>query len=1260
MKKLQRKLNRNKKIKWSIFDFVSLSVLTLILFQSGIAFKPVEFRVNVPQAQAQAYIEIPLHSKNGAASVVPGDLDGDGMFDYVAKTPQQANNDGTYHLEAYKSNGDFLWDFDLGIGNDGIDGGPIWWNSYTVWDLDGDNKAEVIARIKQDGKYYLAVIDGLNKTIKKKVSWPSPPDWGNWEWNRNEDRHVMAIAYLDGNNPSIILQVGTYAYGGNPPEVKGRVKLQAYDKNLNLIWARQGLGDGVAGHGIRIIDYDRDGRDEIVQGSNLIDENGNLVWTKNLGHVDRMLVGNIDPANPGYEIFYSQEPWGNWEEHMYYKAGNYLVAMDNGNILWKDTGYTHLHSAEWCADVTKDYPGWECWSFDAPPNDAANVPLLYSSKGEIIDHRWLYNRAPIWWDDDDVWELLSQSGENWQIRNYPALDVVLNVKGNWAMQGDLMGDYRDELLVTETDKIRIYTNTEPSGKELPSPLQDRYYRLSLSRQGTGYYHNVQLLDPEEYYGAQPPCTCTSWQDDGKCQDKGCRANEVPQKRTCTPAGCEEEKRCVEKPICLTLPSLFLKPSSGTYNVEDKFKIEVRLNTSDQGVLQPVVGVSAYLNYDKAKLKALSINSANSVFPIKAEEEIADGLIKISRGRATPGVNGNELLVAEIEFEAIGAGEARVNFSLDEPYVSRIIKDDGQGTDILKKTIGGVYQISGEAPPAKTCAEQGGDICGTNETCFGSWLSASDTSRCCSQRCLPPGPPIEKAFPHSISDRIRQIEAETGMTIDQVADLYLTLEKLDNLNKILENVKTGVGELTVDLDLIEIALEMVSTRLGISKKSAIDTIDTRKTEINEEAAREFDDKLRSITTGLRTVYNLLCLKEEQGTVSFFNNLLGLNPKGFLAKLAAEIPGWDEEVPGPGGPPAGEQPLQCELTEDILRFSPGKEEEDKEASQKDTKNYIKQTRDKISSLFADDPIKGPIVKIKEAAHGLIEVLAIVRATIVIDQLISEVKDLRWLLLKKMPQDWQDIFEKETFGVDISVEVPSGSGCGFEGDNPKEIIFNWLKNKCTSLPAKGVYDVSTKKGGRVCPDLTGLNSQIRNDYSLIRSMDKKIKELIKELQKKFKNQPKWETLKEDLKTLRGMSTGLRDRALLVRGFAQALTVTSNKCLCGKSYCKEILCLPFVANLFKIDCDWWLHDPLPLLDIALEALTTTLGVPEDAKTQFIDWAIKGICKKNNICEVPMPLDALTNNYCLTTWIFHYLLGLGEAIGITGPIKSLENALQY
>jgi hypothetical protein len=79
------------------------------------------------------------------------DLDGDGRYDFVLKQPGDnidpyqgywTPSPDTYKLEAYTSDGEFLWRKDLGWA---IERG-IWYSPYLVFDFDGDGKAEVAVK----------------------------------------------------------------------------------------------------------------------------------------------------------------------------------------------------------------------------------------------------------------------------------------------------------------------------------------------------------------------------------------------------------------------------------------------------------------------------------------------------------------------------------------------------------------------------------------------------------------------------------------------------------------------------------------------------------------------------------------------------------------------------------------------------------------------------------------------------------------------------------------------------------------------------------------------------------------------------------------------------------------------------------------------------------------------------------------------------------------------------------------------------------
>ena len=72
------------------------------------------------------------------------DLNGDGTFDYIIRTPDSNIDPGmpgdkngtTYQIEAYLSDGTKLWSKDLGFG---IEPG-IWYSPFIAYDFNGDGK----------------------------------------------------------------------------------------------------------------------------------------------------------------------------------------------------------------------------------------------------------------------------------------------------------------------------------------------------------------------------------------------------------------------------------------------------------------------------------------------------------------------------------------------------------------------------------------------------------------------------------------------------------------------------------------------------------------------------------------------------------------------------------------------------------------------------------------------------------------------------------------------------------------------------------------------------------------------------------------------------------------------------------------------------------------------------------------------------------------------------------------------------------------
>jgi hypothetical protein len=91
---------------------------------------------------------------------------------------------------------------------------------------------------------------------------------------------MLAVAYLDGENPSLIVQRGTYDL----------IKTAALDKDLETIWSRELRNPhelaGPGTHGLIAADVDGDGRDELILGATALDDDGSVLWESGLGHPD--------------------------------------------------------------------------------------------------------------------------------------------------------------------------------------------------------------------------------------------------------------------------------------------------------------------------------------------------------------------------------------------------------------------------------------------------------------------------------------------------------------------------------------------------------------------------------------------------------------------------------------------------------------------------------------------------------------------------------------------------------------------------------------------------------------------------------------------------------------------------------------------------------------------------------------------------------------------------------------------------------------
>lgn len=481
---------------------------------------------NPVTAWDKPYLSIPLRTPEGytANDASVGDLTGDGRYEIVVhmtglgKDNSQKGITDEPILHAYTLDGDFLWEINLGKN---IREGAHY-TQFMVYDLDGDGIAEVACKTA-DG-----TVDGLGNIIgDKQADWrnedgyilagpefltvfngstggalattdfvpPRHPEtenptadqlkevWGDGYGNR-VDRFLGGIAYLDGKHPSLIMSRGYYT----------RTVVAAWNwrgGELSPVWTFDSHNpdhqkyEGQGYHSLTIADVDGDGKDEIVFGAMVIDDDGSGIYSTGLGHGDAMHVSNIDPNRPGLEIF------GIHERPDHPHAANLRDAL-TGEVLWSYPAQDVGRGLS--IDIDPRHRGYESWAF------GEGLSGLWNAKGEVIsENRPSSSNMAIWWDGDLLRELLDGVNiDKWDFENSVSerifsgedYNLVKNngTKSNPCLSADILGDWREELIARTADnkELRIFSTPIPTTHRLYTLMHNPHYRLSIAWQNVAY------------------------------------------------------------------------------------------------------------------------------------------------------------------------------------------------------------------------------------------------------------------------------------------------------------------------------------------------------------------------------------------------------------------------------------------------------------------------------------------------------------------------------------------------------------------------------------------------------------------------------------------------------------------------------------------------------------------------------------------------------------------------------------------------------
>lgn len=361
------------------------------------------------------YIEIPMSKTPESDSLIQsrdgiyyatyspgdgtyGDLDGDGEYELIvlwcppdAKDAASGGRTGKAYIDAYKLDGTFMWQIDMGYN---IRAGAHD-TQLCVADFDGNGCAELMVRTSDgtvdgqgnvigdaskgdtyenswaylnggknlQGPLYMTCFDGKTGKALDTIDYYPQNTIGSMEtcysfgddFGNRCERYNGTIAWLDNTAPSVVVGRGYY-FGKNGRQRQSAAAYDYRNGKLTLRWCfdtepgtdgyKSGneyyVGQG--NHQMEAADADGDGFDEVSTGALWYDQDGKILWSSQLEHGDVIHIGDFDPTIEGLEVMTSKEDYSAEGDRFDYYLSPELTKMGFAEAIGADL---EVHRQVW-------------------------------------------------------------------------------------------------------------------------------------------------------------------------------------------------------------------------------------------------------------------------------------------------------------------------------------------------------------------------------------------------------------------------------------------------------------------------------------------------------------------------------------------------------------------------------------------------------------------------------------------------------------------------------------------------------------------------------------------------------------------------------------------------------------------------------------------------------------------------------------------------------------------------------------------------